>query len=79
MGGILHCYVLCDAFAGERGPAFTRVWLPNLLSLLVGVVDDAGESIANNVNGIDEGSPANPLPVVDHATVPPRRIWMTYG
>ena len=54
-----------EPYGGERGPSFTRVWWPTFQNHLVGIVDASGESIAANVQGIDEGGPMNPFPFFD--------------
>ena len=56
--------LICDPYTGSRGTAFTRLWLPTFINLLVGINDDSGDSLANNALGTDEGSAANPLPVL---------------
>ena len=58
--------LICDSYSGSRGTAFTRLWLPTFINLLVGITDDSGESLANNALGNDEGSAANPF-----AALPP--------
>ena len=56
--------LICDSYSGSRGTAFTRLWLPTFINLLVGITDDSGESLASNALGNDEGSAANPLPAL---------------
>ena len=57
--------LLMEAYGGERGTSFTRHWWPTFENHLVGIVDASGESIAANVQGLDEGGPLNPFPYFD--------------
>ena len=54
-------HTVCAPFHGESGPAYTRTFRKNFITNLWGNCDEAGWSLAEHLEEIDEGSPGNPI------------------
>jgi len=50
---------ICPPFYGESGPAYTRVFKTDFTANLWSEVDDGGQSLAEHILGLEEGSPGN--------------------
>lgn len=68
---------ICPPFYGESGPAYTRVFKTDFTANLWSEVDEGGQSLAEHILGLDEGSPNNPIAGVAAYQAKARRLRNT--